>query len=129
MADKKVATVAAATPVAVATTTVAGKVRVAPELTSVRTDIAMPVKRRGGTAGHYDFNSLTAVGVSFGVKNKTAAQISSIVSKENRRHSSEVIDPTNPAKKIKTHSRKFEVFDVDPATDPDGASARVFRTI
>lgn len=111
------------------TTMVAGKPRIAPELADVRTDIPMPERKRGGPSGHYDFNSLTAVGASFGIKNKTSAQIGAIVSKENKRNKSEVIDPTNPEKKVVTFSKKFEVFDVDPKTDPDGAKCRVFRTI
>lgn len=119
------------TPIAAvaAEKTVAGKVRIAPELSTVRTDIAVPQRKRGGMSGHYDFASLTTVGASFGIKNKTATQISSIVSKENRRHMSESVDPTNPEKKVKTYAKKFDVFDVDPKTDPDGAKCRVFRTI
>lgn len=116
----------AATP---ATTTIAGKVRIAPELATVRSDIAIPLKRRGGMAGHYNFDSLVVVGASFGIKNKTASQLSSIVSKENRRHVSEMADPLNPEKKVKTYAKKFDVFDVDSSTDPDGAKCRVFRTI
>lgn len=118
--------VAAVTPVA---TTVAGKVRIAPELTTIRTDITIPKKKRGGMSSHYDFDSLTAVGSSFGIKNKSAVNISSIVSKENRRHMSETVDPTNPEKKVKTYAKKFDVFDVDSKTDPDGAKCRVFRTL
>lgn len=126
MATKPVVAAVAAAPAA--TKTVAGKVRIAPELTAIRTDIQMPAKKRGGMTGHYDFDSLSAVGASFGIKNKTAAQISSIVSKENRRHMTESVDPTNPAKKVKTYAKKFDVFDVDSKTDPDGAKCRVFRT-
>ena len=121
----KPATVSTVAPV----TTIAGKVRVAPELAEVRTDIAVPQRKRGGVSGHYDFDVLTVVGSSFGIKNKTATQISSIVSKENRRHMSESVDPTNPTKKVKTYAKKFDVFDVDPKSDPDGARCRVFRTI
>jgi hypothetical protein len=124
---KPVAAVAA--PVAAAAeTTVAGKVRVAPELTEIRTDIAIPRKRRGGVASFYDFDSLNTIGASLGVKNKTAAQISSIVSKENKRHVTEMVDPIDSTKKVKTYSKKFEVFDVDASTDPDGAKCRIFRT-
>lgn len=123
--------VTAVAPVAAATdveTTVAGKVRIAPELSEIRTDIAIPTKRRGGVASFYNFDSLTAIGASLGVKNKTAAQISSIVSKENKRNMTELADPIDPSKKVKTFSKKFEVFDVDQATDPDGAKCRIFRT-
>ena len=120
----------ASKPVAVAAvTTVAGKVRVAPELAKVRTDIAIPQRKRGGISSHYNFDSLTEVGSSFGIKNKSAVQINAIVSKENRRHMSETVDPTNSSKTIKTYSKKYSVFDVDSKTDPDGAKCRVFRTI
>lgn len=120
----------ATVPAVAETTIVAGKVRVAPILTEVTSDVPMPTKRkRGGIASHYNFDVLTAVGQSFGIANKKAAQISAIVSKENRRHMSVTVDPTDPSKTVKTFSKKFEVFDVDPATDPAGATVRVFRTL
>lgn len=128
MTDKKAVKPVAVAAVEAGVMMVAGKARIAPELTTVRADIPMPAKKRGGITGHYNFDSLETLGASFGVKNKTAAQISSIVSKENRRYLSETIDPLNPAKKVKTYSKKFEVFDVDASTDPDGAKCRVFRT-
>lgn len=110
--------------------TAAAQVRVLPDLADVRTDIPMPVRiRRGGPKSHYDFASLAAPGASFGVKNKTSAQIGPIVSKENKRNRLESVDPTNQSRKVVTYSRKYEVFDVDPKTDPDGAKCRVFRTI
>ena len=123
---KAIAPSASAAP---ATVTIAGKVRIAPELTAVRTDIPMPEKRRGGQASSYDFASLTAVGASLGVKNKKAIQISSIVSKENKRHMTESTNPLDPTKTVKTFSKKFDVFDVDSKVDPDGATCRIFRTI
>lgn len=123
------ATKAAAIAPVASVTTVAGKVRVTPELATVRTDIAIPQRKRGGISSHYNFESLSEVGASFGIKNKTAAQINAIVSKENRRHVTETVDPTNPSKKVKSYSKKYSVFDVDPNTDPDNAKCRVFRTI
>lgn len=113
----------------ITTSTVAGKVRVSPDLAAVRTDVAIPEKRRGGMASSYDFASLTAVGASLGVKNKKAIQISSIVSKENKRHMTETVNPLDSTRTVKTFSKKFEVFDVDTKVDPDGATCRIFRTI
>ncbi len=113
---------------AAATTTVAGVTREAPVLTGVRTDIAIPERSSNrGSKSAYNFDGLTAVGASLGVTNKTREQINAIVNRENRKHCTETPDPTNPAKMIKTYSKRFESFDVDPATDPDKAKVRVFR--
>jgi len=106
----------AVTPVVAATAT---KTRVAPEVTPVTTSLPIPEKKRGGFRSHYDFTILTEVGASFGIKNKTAKQINPIVSKENRRHKNA----------DKTYKIKYEVFDVDAKSDPDGAQCRVYRTI
>lgn len=117
-----------APPAAAATTTVAGKTREVPVITGVRTDIPMPERSSNrGSKSAYNFDGLTAVGMSLGVTNKNRTQINAIVNRENRKHCTETVDPTNPAKKIKTYSKRFEAFDVDPATDPDKAKVRVFR--
>lgn len=124
-----------ATPVAVAaaspaTQTVAGRVIETPVLTSVRTDIPLPARStsRGGKVS-YDFASLTVVGASFGVTNKTREQVGATVSRENKRNKTSMPDPQNPGKMLDVYSVKYEAFTVDPKTDPDGAKVRVFRTI
>ena len=115
-------------PVAAATTTVAGKTRELPVITAVST--AIPIPQRSayrGSKSSYDFSILAVVGASFGVKNKTLKQINPIVNRENKRNCTEVLDPTNPGKTIKMYSARYEAFEVDATTDPDGAKVRVFR--
>jgi hypothetical protein len=132
--------------------------RVAPILTPARTDIMPPVgvKATRGSKSQYDFDTLAApvgdakFGGSFGIKNKTAKQISSIVSARNRKESNfkqavnadgslkfeqnevkdangVVVGMTN-GKPIMEQIKTFVAYDVDPKTDPDGASVRVWRT-
>lgn len=113
---------------AAATTTVAGVTREAPIMSAVRLDIPMPERSSNrGSKSAYNFDGLTAVGASLGITNKTREQVNAIVNRENRKHCTETVDPTNPAKKIKTYSKRFEAFDVDAATDPDKAKVRIFR--
>jgi len=59
--------------------------RVEPVLTAAA-KIALPVRTsKRGSESKYSFDSLTEVGMAFGVKNKTATQLSSIVSNANRK--------------------------------------------
>lgn len=68
--------------------------RVEPVLTGAA-KITMPTRTsKRGSESKYPFDSLTEVGMAFGVKNKTAAQLSSIVSNANRKHLAEVKDAT-----------------------------------
>lgn len=105
------------------------------------------IGRRGaGASGLYPFDALE-VGQSFGVINKTAKQIASAVSAANKRFRVNKTD-ANGATVFKTQDvkqadgtvikqptldpetvpgRVFVSADVDPATDPDGATARVWR--
>lgn len=60
--------------------------RVEPALTGVTAAIAMPTRNKArGSKTLYPFDSLTAVGMSFGVKNRTAKQLSSVLSNANRK--------------------------------------------
>lgn len=62
------------------------KPRVEPVFTAVTNAIAMPERKsKRGSVSIYPFASLTAKGMSFGVKNKTAASLSSVVSNANRK--------------------------------------------
>lgn len=62
------------------------KPRVAPEITAAITGIAMPTRTSNrGSVSIYPFASLTTVGMSFGVKNKDAKSLSSVVSNANRK--------------------------------------------
>lgn len=125
--------------------------RIDPVITVTTKAVAMPVKssKRGSTSV-YPFDQLTEVGMSFGVKNKTAAQLSSIVSNANKRALKQATDeagkpvfktkdataadgsvvqvPTTEPVMIAT--AHFFAVDIDKSAkpaDPDGANARVFR--
>ncbi|HRQ13073.1 MAG TPA: hypothetical protein PK205_07190 [Promineifilum sp.] len=120
--------------------------RVAPQLTTISAAVAMPDRRSRGGRSLYPFESL-AVGQSFGVKNKTAKQIASVVSAANRRglapkrdangaivykmQTIKTADGTEkqvPSQEPETFRQShYIVADVDPKADPDGASARVWR--
>lgn len=129
--------------------------KVKPVLTAVSTTVAMPERKnnRGGQTS-YPFDELAVVGASFGVKNKTAKAMGSVVSMKNRKS---VVDKVDEAGNVvmkdsgkfneikdqngvvvsKTAVRvpetvavkKFFVLDVDAATDPDGAMCRVWREL
>lgn len=70
--------------------------RVEPQLTAVAS-ITMPTRSsKRGSVSIYPFANLTTVGQAFGVKNKTAAQLSSIVSNANRKALVPVTDENGP---------------------------------
>ena len=121
--------------------------RVAPELTTITADVEMPKKvSNRGSKSLYPFAKLE-VGQSFGVKNKTASGMASIISNQNRKHREEKKDESGntvfETKKIKgadgaemevptdkpvmVVNKHFFASNCDPKTDPDGASVRVFR--
>jgi len=130
--------------------------RVEPSLTGVF-KIDMPErKNRRGSTSIYSFDSLTEVGMAFGVKNKDAASLSSVVSNANKKAridetdangnvvyetktltggdgtKTDVPDTTKP-RKIAT--KEFFAVDVDAAmkkkiagTPLEGSKALVFRS-
>lgn len=136
------------TPALATPAPVAGS-RVAPELTAISTAVPMPepTTSRRGSKSPYPFDALTAVGMSFGIKNKTAKNMGSIISNQNRKAMVEKKDAegntvfkTNEMKDAEgnvTHvptsepemvaTKHFFAVDCDPKNDPDGASVRVFR--
>ena len=121
----------------------------AAKLAAIRTDLPVPAgagrSSRGGRS-LYPFDDLE-IGGSFAVLNKTAKQMASTVSGANKRHQVDAKDangntifktqevkaadgtishvPTLDPKKVA--GRVFVVLDVDPTTDPDAATARVWR--
>lgn len=130
--------------------------RVEPVLTAVHSGIAMPVTTSNrGSKSIYNFDGLVNVGDAFGVKNKTAASLSSIVSNANKKamqnktdatgatiyKTKEITDPTTGAKVTvpsteaeRVSTKKFKAFDVTPAmakdikgTPLEGSKALVFR--
>lgn len=124
--------------------------RVAPVLSAVSNAVPMPDRpNTRGSKTNYPFAALTAVGMSFGVMNKTAANLASIISNQNRKPGATVKNPDGTVKyKMKDMldangavigqvpdtnapetlpQKHFFAFDTDPKTDPDKASVRVFR--
>ena len=126
--------------------------RVAPEFTTVRTDIKPPVTARRGAKSPVveKMHALEVVGASFGLTNKTKRQISATVSKENNRDTNQrpkldaegnqITKPGEPVKDangtvvaqgtpvgVTERVKEWEAHDVDPKTDPDKATVRVFR--
>lgn len=116
--------------------------RVAPVLTAISAAVAIPDRpaRNGRTV--YPFDMLSK-GQSFGVANKTAKQLASIVSAANKRNrrpkrdtanniifkmkknDAGVLVTTNEPETV--FDKYFIVLDVDPKSDPDKATARVWR--
>jgi len=139
-ADPKPDPAPANTETPVAATDEATKARVAPVLVGeIRTDVPIPeTTSKRGSKSSYPFDSLTVVGASFAVANKSAKDLSAIVSAVNRKNMVVKTDPaTNmPVKRtIKgvltdknemTPTKAFKAFDV---TDEPGVTARVFRTL
>lgn len=136
--------VAPAAPAAAKTETTK---RIAPELTTITSNVEMPKKvNKRGSKSLYPFEKLE-VGQSFGVTNKTAAGMASIISNQNRKHRVEKTDdqgntvfetkdlkgsdgtvtqvPTD--KPVMIVNKHFFASDCNPKDDPDGASVRVFR--
>lgn len=125
---------------------------IVPVITDIVTDIPVPVISRGnaGSRSPFPFDTLE-VSQSFGVTNKTAKQMSSIVSNQNRktenfRHktdeagipqfgaSTPITDPTTglitgskPGEPIMEQVKIFVVAEVDPKKDPAKARVRVWR--
>lgn len=120
------------------------------QLTGISADVPMPAnmgKSNRGGRSLYPFDDLE-VGQSFGVRNKTQKQLASTVSGATKRHRVEVKDANGntvfkttdvkqadgsvvkqPTLDPQTQpGRIFVSADVDPKTDPDGASVRVWRT-
>jgi hypothetical protein len=121
--------------------------RIAPELTTITSEVELPKKvSKRGSKSLYPFEKLE-VGQSFGVTNKTAAGMASIISNQNRKHRAEKQDengntvfemkdlkgadgtvtqvPTD--KPVMNVDKHFFASNCDPKKDPDGASVRVFR--
>jgi hypothetical protein len=123
--------------------------RVAPQFAAIGTAVPLPAKKTNrGSVSIYPFGDLTAVGMSIPVLNKTAKQLASIVSNANRKakvkktdaagnvvyKTKELVDPaTNAKTTVATNepemvqSAHYIVADCDPKTDPDKATARIFR--
>lgn len=95
-----------------------------PTVTPPTATVQMPnPNRRLGRRSAYPFEDLTEPGMSFGIVGKSAKDLQSAISNQNRKHRQVMPDGTV------AQARHFFARDVDPETDPDGATVRVFRDI
>lgn len=116
----------------------------------IRSDIPVPeVKSKRGSKSKYDFDKLE-VGQSIGVIGRTAKSLNSTINGANRKYSRQKLDSStneplfemiemkdqagnvtarvpNKEKPIMEKTREFAAYDADPKTDPDKATARIFR--
>ena len=83
------------------------------------------VSGRGGGAGVYPIADLP-VGKSIVVKNKTKKQLTTTISSANRKDWPALTADGKPIVG-KTEKRAFFAVDCDPATDPEQATARIWR--
>jgi hypothetical protein len=129
-----------ATPAA--TTKAKNAPRVAPVITPISAALTMPERASNrGSKTIYPFEQLQ-VGQSFGVKNKKAENMTSIISNQNRKtypvkdaSGAIVMKPIKDAAGAvigqsadpETFSKRFFAVDVDAKKDPDGATVRVWR--
>ncbi len=66
---------------------------------------------------------------SFGIKDRSKKQVTSTIYTAEERYLGNPPTIKDAAgKDVPNKTREFACFEVDPATDPDGASIRVFRT-
>lgn len=128
-----------ATPKAPAAVTVAAAapktapVRIAPTVTAaVMLDLPLPTTRRGESA--YAFHTLTEPGMLLGVTNKTAKQISTGVSNQNKKFASQKMGEGGKIETI--YAKKFAAVEVTAeiaaklvGTPLEGATALIKRTI
>lgn len=143
---------APATTATTETPEIIGTARTAPIISMVSAAVPLPVANGRGRAGLYPFDELTAVGMSFGLVNRTAKNMGSVVSAANRRalvqaknedgslkfdrkevkpasisETGELISAVFESVPVMVASKKFQVFETDPATDPHKATCRIFR--
>jgi hypothetical protein len=111
----------------------------AAEVLEIVSNIAKPASSKSDRSS-YPFDKLE-VGSSFGVKNRDKKSFNSILYMAHNRYAEPVLNadgtPKMRTKKLKgggtelvaetKRTREFEAFDVDPKTDPQGASVRIFR--
>lgn len=120
------------------------------KILAIRSDVAIPeIKSKRGSKSKYDFDKLE-VGQSIGVIGRTAKSLNSTINGANRKYSTQKRDAStgeplfemteikdqngnvttrvpNKEKPVTEKTREFAAFDADPATDPDKATARIFR--
>ena len=106
--------------------------RVVPVLTAATNAIAMPVRtnNRPGSKTLYPFDTLTEVGMSFGVKNRTAHQLSSVLSNANRKA---MVDKVDDAGNKVFMTKKLKAADgsesIVPTTDVAKVAGRRYFAV
>lgn len=99
------------------------KSRVPPVIIGISDAVSMPTSRPGrGGKSSYDWDALE-VGKSIAVANKSARQLTSIITNANKRYAVKSANGTISA------TKHFFVIDCDPSRDPEGASVRIFRDL
>lgn len=89
--------------------------RVPPVITGAGVAIPQPVRNtKRGSESQYPFDTLTEVGMAFGVKGKEAKNLTSIVSAANRKNQ---INKTNPDGTV--------IYKSQEVTNPDGSKTTV----
>lgn len=96
--------------------------------------IPMPERKTNrGSKSLYPFETLTTTGMAFGLKNKTAKDVSSAISNQNRKWKVESVNPTTGEKTVE-QQRHFFAHDVDAeyaktlkGTPLEGSTVLVFR--
>ena len=105
--------------------------RTAP-VTSAAVKIDLPIpERRGGNRSTYPFDSLTEVGMAFGVKGKPAKNLSSVIANVNRKYLAQVRDENNvPVFNTKSVPQADGTVLTVPDTEkPKMVATRKFRAV
>jgi len=116
-------------PVAFASAPPAAKPRIEPQLTAVVSGIAMPKREsKRGSTSIFPFDTLTNVGDAFGVKNRDAKSLSSIISNANRKG---MVNKTDDAgnviyKTIEMKNAEGVVVGRSPTTEPEKVAGKRF---
>ncbi len=97
--------------------------RIAPVIVGISDAVPMPIRTNSrGNKSAYNWDAIE-VGKSLAITNKTAKQLASVITNANKRY----IAKDAEGKPVVT--KHFFTHDCNPATDPEGASVRIFRDI
>jgi hypothetical protein len=104
--------------------------RVEPILTAVGSTIPMPARNKArGSKSIYPFDSLAAVGNYFGVKNRSAKQLSSILSNANRKA---LVNKTDETGAVVFKTKELAGPDgptTVPTTEPEKVAGKHFYAV
>lgn len=107
-----------------------GSERVAPVISEIDSDVPLPAQKSRGNSS-YPFDSLAAPGQSFHVANKTAKQLSSIVSAANRKRAVEKRDVNGAIvmKTVKIKDADGKTIGTQPGDKPEMVNTVVFEAV